>query len=69
MPFGGLFGGKGHFEPNPAKWFNQGQSEEERLAELKKLSSIMDVDALRIAFTKHAGPDEEVRQWHDRPPW
>ena len=49
-----------HIEPNPAKWFERGQTEEERLEELKKLSTQLDTDLLRVAFIKYAGPDEEM---------
>ncbi|KAL1523811.1 hypothetical protein AB1Y20_018733 [Prymnesium parvum] len=69
--FGGFGGDKGkggetqskpppklNFEPNPAKWFQPGLTTEQREADLKKLSSKIDLDSMRAAFLKHAGPDE-----------
>jgi len=51
-----------HLEANPTKWFQKGISAEQREADLKKLSSQIDVDAMRAAFIKHAGPDELMDQ-------
>ena len=51
-----------HIEANPTKWFQKGLSAEQREADLKKLSSQIDVDAMRQAFIKHAGPDELMDQ-------
>ena len=53
---------KDGFDFNPKTWFKRGMNEEQRDASLKKLSSQLDVDALRAAFIKHAGPDELMDQ-------
>ena len=53
---------KDGFEFNPTKWFKRGMSEEQRAESLKKLASQLDIDRLRAAFIKHAGPDELMDQ-------